>query len=641
MIIDRIHISNFRSYANCTVDLTPTQAIVGYNNAGKSNLLKAIRLFMEASKRLLNEDCFHHHNTSDPITIRVRFKDLNEWEREKFDSWLYEEDTLIVERRFESTGEGSYNIERVAITREPSPEWLKENLISGRKIKEWWEHKEDLSVAGLDFGSKLGTSRPQVGEWKEAAEEFVNEHRETIPFEEVKRKNPKGLKKTLKAGLPEFIHVPAISDVTEEAKINKSNPFGRLINSTLNRVAKEKMKEVTDRIEQLGKLLNRGEERLSAIQDVEDNLNELMQELSDIEVEIAVDVPTLEDLVGASELFAHGNARTRIEDKGHGLQRSMVFTILRAYSDLISEELEDESSTKTTIFGFEEPETYQHPQSQRTLLSVFRDITDSRNQIIYTTHSSHFVNVDRFDEVCIMRKEGENENAHTQPTQLTMDRMLKDLKARHDIQGSASGIRNQYANAFDVEIGEGFFADKVVLVEGRSERYILPIYARLLGYDLDRHNVAVVRAGGKGPLDRLLRVFTGFDIPTYMIFDGDKESDDGDIKEKTGELIELMGGNFDGIQSLGNTIDDTYAVWGDDLEQVLEDEIDLYQDYCQEVRDQWGPVGKALRHRYMAVQIQDEVQNDGVEPVDVVPPSMKNVIDKIRDLSVSVDVFAS
>ncbi len=641
MIIDRIHISHFRSYKDCTIELTPIQSIVGRNNVGKSNLLKAIRLFMEASKRLLDEECFHHHDTSRPISICLEFTNLKDWEREHFSEWMYDEERLIVERQFEAEGTGDYSIDRIAILREPEPDWLKQSKISGDNIDKWLEKESELKVEDLDFSETLDSNSPLVGAWEDKAQSFVNEHRDKIPFEEVRRKNPSGFKKVLRNGLPEFIHVPAISDVTEESKIKKSNPFGRLVNSTLKRVDRSKMEKVTNRVEELGKLLNRSDERLPAIETVEDDLNELMQDLSNIEVEIEVDVPDLEELLGTSELFAHGSTRTPIEDKGHGLQRSMVFTILRAYSNLISEQMEEESATKTTIFGFEEPEIYQHPQSQRTLLSVFRNIVQEGNQIIYTTHSSHFVNVNRFDEVCIMRKNGGSESARTRPQQLTMNEMLEDLKARQGIEGSISGIRNLYANAFDVEISEGFFADKVVLVEGRSEKYILPIYARLLGYDFDRNNVAVVRAGGKGPLDRLLRIFTGFDIPTYLIFDGDKNSNDSEIKDKSVELIDLMGYELGDIGNLEDMIKDTYAVWGEDLESILEDEIDQYQHYCREVRDQWGPVGKALRHRFMATQIENRVQEDGVEPTDAIPPSMQELIQKIRGLSKSVDVLVT
>ena len=616
-------------------------AIVGRNNIGKSNLLKAIRLFMEASKRLLDEDCFYHHETSKPIKIRLHFRDLSDWERAQFGAWLYDDDTLIVEREFKATDDDSYDIDTVAVVREPEPEWLKQSVISGKKIEEWWDERSLLTVDGLDFNNKLGSSRPQVGEWKEAAAEFLAAHGDDISFQEVRRRNPKGYKGVLKGALPEFILVPAVQDVADASKITKSSPFGRLINSVLRGIADEKQQILAHKIAEVERLLNRGEDRLEAISGIEDQLNDLVSDVADVDVEISMDVPKLEEVLGTANLYANDGARTPIEDKGHGLQRAMIFTILRAYAGLAASRKDNSGETpKSTIFAFEEPEIYQHPQSQRTLLSVFRKIADTGDQVLFTTHSSHFVDVSRFDEVCILRRKEIDGNYCSEPTQLRMSQMLQDLKIRKRVEATSQGIREQYANAFDSGISEGFFADKVVLVEGPSEQYTLPIYAKLLDYDFDRNNVAVVHGGGKGQLDRLLRVFAGFGIPTYLVFDGDKNSSDGESTDKTMELLNLMGYHLEDIDDLEDTITSTFSVWGRNVERVLEAEINNYESLSSEVSRQWGPVGKPLKHRYMAIQIEKKCQGEGADPQDLVPQSIRQVIEKIQTLNEPVDILA-
>lgn len=317
MIIDQIQISNFRSYDNSTVEVGSLQAFVGRNNVGKSNLLKAINLFMEASKRLLSEDCFHHHNTDDPIRITIQFSNLNEWERQKFEDWLYNEDTLIVEREFEKTGEDDYDINRAAIVREPEPEWLKESVISVKMIKEWWEKQDELTVNGLDFGTTLGTSRPNVGEWKDAAAEFVEEHQADVGFERTKSSITKSV---LNEALPEFILVPAVREVSEASKVTKTSPFGQLINSVISRVAESRRQEAEEAVAKVESLLNRGEDRLAAIDEFEDNLNESIQEVYDVDLEITMDVPELDDLLETAQVYARDGTRTPIESKGHGLR---------------------------------------------------------------------------------------------------------------------------------------------------------------------------------------------------------------------------------------------------------------------------------------------------------------------------------
>jgi predicted ATP-dependent endonuclease of OLD family len=403
-----------------------------------------------------------------------------------------------------------------------------------------------------------------------------------------------------------------------------------LINSVLSRVAEARRETVKEAIDDVDSLLNRGEDRLPAIEEFEADLNDSIQEVSDVELEIAMDIPELDDLLETAEVYARDGTRTPIEAKGHGLQRSTIFTILRVYSNFATQE---EEASKSTIFAFEEPEIYQHPQSQRTLLSVFRDIADSGDQILYTTHSSHFVNVSRFDEVCIMRKEGTEADFRTEPTQIRMETVLEDLQRRHG-KGTPDGIRNQYENAFDARISEGFFADKVILVEGESEKYILPIYARLLGYDFDRNNIAVVYPGtGKGQLDRLIRIFAGFDIPTYPIFD-----DDGDVGSKTVEIADLMGKDLSGVDSIETTIGDRLTIFEGELEDALQDEIDEYQEWWDEASKAWGECGKPLKHRYMAVQIENKIK-DGANLEEVIPQTMQRIIQKVRDLSTAVNVF--
>ncbi len=44
-MLKRIHIENFKSLKNVTLDLQPVNLLIGPNNSGKSNLLKALEFF--------------------------------------------------------------------------------------------------------------------------------------------------------------------------------------------------------------------------------------------------------------------------------------------------------------------------------------------------------------------------------------------------------------------------------------------------------------------------------------------------------------------------------------------------------------------------------------------------------------------
>lgn len=247
----------------------------------------------------------------------------------------------------------------------------------------------------------------------------------------------------------------------------------------------------------------------------------------------------------------------------------MIFTILRAYSEYAnSQKAGEHASERTVIFAIEEPELYLHPQAQRTLMKVLRDISGSKDQIIYSTHSSLFVDIGYFDEVCIMRKR-ENGKKISYTNQFTIPQLIDDLKARKGLQATDNSMRELYSHVFNPMINEGFFSSKVIIVEGDSELYMLPILAELLGFNFDKNNVSILHSNGKGSIDRLLRVFNGFKIPTYVLFDGDKHTSKKENKEKTLELLEMLGNKKDSIDDVVTEINKNHAVFEQNLEKML------------------------------------------------------------------------
>ncbi|MEM3627424.1 MAG: AAA family ATPase [Candidatus Bathyarchaeia archaeon] len=68
------------------------------------------------------------------------------------------------------------------------------------------------------------------------------------------------------------------------------------------------------------------------------------------------------------------------------------------------------------ILGIEEPELYQHPDRQRYLARALSKLTEQgipgvakQIQVIYSTHSPLFIDLEHFDSIRIFRKVKENE----------------------------------------------------------------------------------------------------------------------------------------------------------------------------------------------------------------------------------------
>ncbi len=640
MKIENIDIKNYRSLHNVSLYSKDILALVGRNNSGKSNILKALQLFFDGSTKLIDKECFHGHQTDNPIEIFVTFGNLSEWEKEQFNYWL-DGDKLTVGRRIICTGEDSYTVDNIAIKSMPEPEWLQEEKITGEKINEWWDKKESLVLNELDFLSGLGSQKPTVKNWKEVARNFVEINFDKIPMVSMTLENPRGYPGVLKGALPEFVHIPAVRDVMEEAKVGKTNPFGRLINSILDKISQEKKDIISKKLKEVEELLNRGDagERIDEIKEIESRLTNLMCEIMDCDIEIEMSTPQLKEVFGGAKIYADDGTRTTIETKGHGLQRSMIFSIFRAYAELThSQKAGERAAQRSTIFAIEEPELYMHPQSQRTLMSIFRDIANGNDQIIYSTQSSLFVDISYFDEICIIRREKDDTGYKSHAKQLPISSLKDDIKARKGIDATEIGIREQYSHVFNPMINEGFFADKVIIVEGPSELYILPIYAACLDCNFDRNNISIVHADGKGQMDRLLRIFNGFKIPTFLWFDGDKDNTDNAATRKTLELLTLLGQSKDKIEDVETEIADDYCVLEYNLERTLKTELDNYDELVREAKANLGPVGKPLANRYVASRLKERVDN-GESVKEVLPKTIIEIVDRITKLSYRTNIL--
>ena len=78
--ISKVEVSNFRNFQRLEVSLEPTSVIVGENQAGKSNLIHALRLILDPalpdSYRMLRAEDFWD-GLSKPFDGNIRDKDLH------------------------------------------------------------------------------------------------------------------------------------------------------------------------------------------------------------------------------------------------------------------------------------------------------------------------------------------------------------------------------------------------------------------------------------------------------------------------------------------------------------------------------------------------------------------------------------
>jgi hypothetical protein len=154
----------------------------------------------------------------------------------------------------------------------------------------------------------------------------------------------------------------------------------------------------------------------------------------------------------------------------------------------------------------EEPELYLRPQAQRYLYRLLREFSLAGNQVIYSTHSPAFLNVTRMDELVFVERLPVTGTHALQPEPVSND---EDFRVMTE---------------FDAARGELFLAHAAVLVEGLTEKLVLPFVFAALGHDVDREAISIIECGGKPNIPLFARICRAAGIPFVVLHDSDRKT---------------------------------------------------------------------------------------------------------------------
>ncbi len=463
MRISRVEISNFRSMRKLELEAQAHVVIIGPNNHGKSNILRALEFALTPGYKLSEEDFFRHETGHEnELYVELLFIDLTEQERNTFKKYLLADGSMRLVKRGKITKNGkvetSYHGYR--IDKEGGPPVLEEGNFLGRK-----------NVAG-------------------------------------------GL-------LPDFYLVPAVKDVTDEVKIKTTTTIGKMLYRILDEMIEEdpSLAEARHHLMEAAQKLAMGGPQ-SALERMKQSLT---NELADwgVKVLIKIEPPSIEKLLeqGFDPKLDDGIV-TSPERKGHGLQRAFLFALIRAWAKVLKQSKTEKESPETTkprkrsesvIFAIEEPELYLHPQAQRKFADLLRDITDeANNQVFLTTHSPYFLNLENHKEIVLVNKPSPSEGttARQVPGEMFAGDGLEEKKKRFRL-----------AHWINPDRSEMFFAKKVVFVEGETEKVVLPYIAHKIGiYDPE---VSIIDCGSKFNLPLYIEIANAFKLKYIVVHDED------------------------------------------------------------------------------------------------------------------------
>lgn len=627
MLLKRVSIKNFRSIRDVTVEVGSQMAIVGGNGAGKSSVLRAIDRFFSSSTTVELDD-FFGREVSEPIEIGLTFTKFNELEREMFSTRIHNDEMTVV-RVFEANGgrtNGRYygatmqhsgfhsirsadgaNPKRAAynVVRQSSEEYgMLPAITRAEQIPEalaaWEGNHPDRCELGRDDGQFFGFTNVAKGALQKATS---------------------------------FVFIPAVRDASVDALDARGAVIARLLELVVRNAIQQRsdIQSFQSRISKEYRQLT-DPKKLHELAGLSEDLTETLQQFYR-EAAVALRWKPPEDFVvplpAADVLLNDDGFEGPVDHKGHGLQRAFILTLLQHLAKATSADVARQATSPPTapfdtvttevgetqqagqqdaytipglVLAIEEPELYQHPTKQRHFAKVLSQLSAGElpgvarhTQVLFATHSSLFVSMDRFDEVRLARRRklagfDHKECRLTYSTLSEAARRLERAYGRDEGTFSADGLKARL-HIIDAEIAEGLFADTVVLVEGVSDRAAIVAAATMDNVDLEALGIAVLDVDGKTKMDRPAAIFSSLEIPTFLVWDCDRKAS-GVIAglEQNRALQRLMGIAPDQVADATTKIFSTFACFETKLENVIKAEIgeEIYKEQLEMIKRKYG-----------------------------------------------------
>ena len=170
------------------------------------------------------------------------------------------------------------------------------------------------------------------------------------------------------------------------------------------------------------------------------------------------------------------------------------------------------------LLFIEEPEAHTHPQMQYVFANKVKELLSAVNnlQTIITTHSSHIVSQCSFEDIRYMKNEVDN---------IKIKNFYKELEIKYKGEEDYFKFLKQYLT---IQSSELFFAQKIIFIEGVSERMLLPYFISRIDTEkkadethipLSSQNISVLEVGANArAFDHFLEFL---DIKTLVITDID------------------------------------------------------------------------------------------------------------------------
>lgn len=495
MKISKLQIENFRLLKHFSMDLEEDLSLViGKNNTGKTSILSVLDKFLNEKSKFSYDDL--NIDFRNELESLIKSPDVA-------DEFHPKGIKLKVFIEYNEKDDLS-NVSRVLMDLDPENNKIVLGFEYTLSYTNFLKLRSDYVAFSISEKAKVEEKKKnkprELKEFlKQELDKYFNTHKMSfeydIPTETVNENNFIDLKDEI-IGIKDIISFKYISARRDVTNKEKENTLSKQTSSLYKK--KEDNSDKNQATENFKDQLSETDSTLSDIYKVlfSDVIKKVQDfggiKLNDTDIAIISTLQHRELLEGnTTVVYTHDDHKLPEHYNGLGYMNliSMIFEIEILVQDFKRDK--DKKPADINLLIIEEPEAHTHPQMQyvfikniKKLLSegIKRDDGINRPlQYIITTHSSHIVADSDFDDIKYLKAETKNN---------VVAKNLSDLRKQYDADPNQYQFLKQYLTISRAEI---FFADKAVLIEGDTERILIPTFMR----KVDLEEAARLKAEGK------------------------------------------------------------------------------------------------------------------------------------------------
>lgn len=480
MKIFKIQVENYRLLKNFSIDLEDELSLViGKNNTGKTSILSVLDKFLNQSEK--NKFYFDDFN----IDFKKEVQGLIEGDF--IDKENYKEKGIKLKLFIQYTETCNLeNVSRVMMDLDPENNYIVlgfEYILSFEKYIEIRKDYREFAANEVIKQNENKDYKPKslYDFLRKNHDEYFKSHKKSI---EINKDN-------------QIVNDENFIDLDKELISIKDIVNFKYISARREVANKEVDKTLSTQTSKIYEKTETNPDQNKAVEDFKDRLSETDDQLSDIyvdlfktiikkvgdfggikpnesEIEIISNLQHRELLKGNTTVVYKHDDDNKLPEHYNGLGYMNLICMIFEIEILIQEfkrEKEKKPADINLLF-IEEPEAHTHPQMQYVFIKnikqllkegIQREDGEKRKlQYIVSSHSSHIVADSDFDDIKYLKKENSNS---------VIAKNLKDLKKEYDAGTTQYQFLTQYLTISRAEI---FFAEKAVLIEGDTERMLIP-----------------------------------------------------------------------------------------------------------------------------------------------------------------------